>query len=256
MIILRKPSGPSQFIILAESPSGVQNEVNQEYTTSYMYRPGRLVVYYNGQAYHSPDDFEETGPSTFRLIHVYPDETDELRVAYEVDECNGEPTTHDDLDHYFLQLLDTPSNYTGAGGKYVKVKDDQTGLEFATIENVYDEFLELIDTPTTYSGSEGQFVKVNSTGTGLEFQPFSITDTEKNGIEAISIDSDYVDVTFDSPFASSNYRVVTTLKNSVDSVPAIYSYMTTTTTVNGFRVIFSGEICSNNYELHWSAKLI
>lgn len=215
MIILRKPTGPPQFIILAETPSGVRDAVNQVYSTSYMYRPDRMVVYYNGQAYHSPDDFEEVGPSTFRLIHVYPDDSDELRVTYEVDECNGDPTTHDALDHYFLQLLDTPSNYNSAAGMYVRVKDDQSGLEFK-----------------------------------------SFSETVKDGVKDIPSGVSSVTVTFDTPFSSTNYRVVLTLENTVDAPPSIFPILINSKTTGDFTVLFSAATVSPNFKLNWSAKLV
>lgn len=64
----------------------------------------------------------------------------------------------------FLKLGDTPSSYSGEGGKYVRVNSTPDGLEF-----VIPTFLELSDTPSVYTGEGGKLVQVNSTPDGLEF---------------------------------------------------------------------------------------
>lgn len=71
----------------------------------------------------------------------------------------------------FLQLLDTPSDYIGSGGYSVRVKDDETGLEFVPTSSGADlSFLDLTDTPTVYSGSENKFARVKPDGTGIYFE--------------------------------------------------------------------------------------
>jgi len=67
---------------------------------------------------------------------------------------------------YFTDLLDTPSSYAGQAGKYLRVKDTEDGLEFAT---AIDTFLGLLDTPSSYSGYGKYLVRVKSTEDGLEF---------------------------------------------------------------------------------------
>jgi len=66
----------------------------------------------------------------------------------------------------FIELKDTPDSYEGQGGKTVRVRSDETGLEFA---ETIDEFAELKDTPNTYAGQAEKFVRVRSDETGLEF---------------------------------------------------------------------------------------
>lgn len=66
----------------------------------------------------------------------------------------------------FLDLIDTPTAYTGFADYHVAVNATEDGLEF--VEAV-DEFTDLIDTPNDYTGSAGYNVVVNGAGTGLEF---------------------------------------------------------------------------------------
>lgn len=99
----------------------------------------------------------------------------------------------------FLQLTDTPTSYTGEVGKFVRVKIDGTGLEFANVggggEGV-DNFLELTDTPNTYIGQANKVISVNSTESSIEF-----TD--------LIIPSRTSDLTNDSSFVTDNNYVHT-----------------------------------------------
>ena len=66
----------------------------------------------------------------------------------------------------FTELTDTPSSYSGGGGKGVKVKATEDGLEFG---DVASKFTELTDAPSSYSGAAGRPVAVNAAEDGLEF---------------------------------------------------------------------------------------
>lgn len=66
----------------------------------------------------------------------------------------------------FTGLSDTPSAYTGEGSKGVRVKSDESGLEFFALLST---FLELADSPASYTGEGGKAVKVKSDESGLEF---------------------------------------------------------------------------------------
>lgn len=72
----------------------------------------------------------------------------------------------------FVELTDTPAEYTGMKGKVLKVNEDETALIFAE-DNVgggeggATSFVELSDTPATLSADK--YVKVNAGGTALEF---------------------------------------------------------------------------------------
>jgi hypothetical protein len=73
--------------------------------------------------------------------------------------------------HYFRDLADA-TTYSGAGvaGQFVKVKADETGLEYGTASGTGAEtFLELTDTPDSYAGKTGKYVQVKDDETGLEY---------------------------------------------------------------------------------------
>lgn len=70
----------------------------------------------------------------------------------------------------FTDLTDTPSSYSGGGGKLVRVKADESGLEFVSPSaGELDDFLDLADTPSSYSGAGGKIVGVKADESGLEF---------------------------------------------------------------------------------------
>lgn len=118
----------------------------------------------------------------------------------------------------FLELNDTPANYTGQADKYVKVNAGETALEFGAIDlslyylktaidtlsevetiyskNIIDsdelaalKFTNLADTPANYTGGSLKFARVNVGETALEFaaevDPTVDTDAE---IKAILVD--------------------------------------------------------------------
>jgi hypothetical protein len=66
----------------------------------------------------------------------------------------------------FIDLLDTP-NLMGSPGQMLQVNPAGTALEF--VEPIND-FLDLLDTPTDYTGTAGYFVIVNPTEDGLIFE--------------------------------------------------------------------------------------
>lgn len=80
MLVLKK-YGPK--FVLAESPKGDIDDLNQTYITKHNYESKKITVFYNGQALHSPDDFEEISSNQFRLKYIFPHPGDEIRVAYE-----------------------------------------------------------------------------------------------------------------------------------------------------------------------------
>lgn len=73
-------------------------------------------------------------------------------------------------DTQFTALQDTPSSYTGMGGKVVAVKSTEDGLEFTdppSGSGGASKFIDLSDTPSSYT--PGKFVAVNANGDALEF---------------------------------------------------------------------------------------
>lgn len=66
----------------------------------------------------------------------------------------------------FTGLTDAPASYAGMGGKVAVVKDDETGLEFG---DAVSSFPALTDTPNSYAGMALRVVSVKADETGLEF---------------------------------------------------------------------------------------
>ena len=83
----------------------------------------------------------------------------------------------------FTDLADTPANYTGQAGKYVKVNAGETDLEFGTPAGGATTFLGLTDTPSSYTGKAGEILRVNATPNAVEFSGVGIETT-------LTVDSD------------------------------------------------------------------
>lgn len=92
----------------------------------------------------------------------------------------------------FTELGDTPSSYTGQGGLFVKVKADESGLEFASGGGGATTFVALTDTPDSYTGQANNLVRVKADETGLEFYTFSLpshaSSHQSGGSDAIKLD--------------------------------------------------------------------
>jgi hypothetical protein len=254
MIILRKiktSGGDSCRVILSDPLVGVTDGSNQVFTVSEEYTPGRIEIIYNGQVLTSPVDFEETGPNEITFVYLKPEDITVLRANYELGDCSGSsPGGSSD----FLGLEDTPTSYVSHGDKLVKVKSDESGLEFTTLSGGTSDFVGLTDTPTTYSGFENYYVKVNSNGTGLEFVLPDNGDTQE-GILNIPNGVASTAVSFSRDFDNTNYIVTLTLENTGDVEPSIFPILITEKTVSGFSVEFSGDIDTDNYYLNWRATL-
>jgi len=69
----------------------------------------------------------------------------------------------------FTDLTDVPASYTGHGGKVVKVRVDEAGLEFVAGGAGVTDFTDLGDVPSSYVGESLKLVRVNAGETGLEF---------------------------------------------------------------------------------------
>lgn len=147
----------------------------------------------------------------------------------------------------FLGLTDTPDSYIGHGGKLLSVKNDETGLTFT--ESIPYSFTNLIDAPTTYSGFEDCYVKVNSTGDGLYFS--SVYNNIQDGVIKIDNGAPFIYATFTAPLNTPEYSLSVSIENKIDNNPSVYSTLIVDKTVYGFKVIFSGDIDSDNYYLNW-----
>ena len=93
----------------------------------------------------------------------------------------------------FIELTDTPINYIGQQGKYVRVNPTADGLEFIEGSSVAS-FTQLNDTPGSYVGKGGKVVSVKVDETGLEFTQTVIPTKTSDLINDNNFvsDSDYV----------------------------------------------------------------
>ena len=66
--------------------------------------------------------------------------------------------------HDFTDLGDTPADYTGDGGKYVRVNATADGIVFDDVES---DFTDLSDTPGSIGADK--YLKGNAGGTAIEF---------------------------------------------------------------------------------------
>ncbi|MDH7513557.1 MAG: hypothetical protein QHH14_11485 [Clostridiales bacterium] len=87
-----------------------------------------------------------------------------LKAIYDQDE-DGIVDNAKRLDGYTLEEI-----LSQGGGKLVRVKADESGLEFVSPSaGELDDFLDLADTPSSYSGAGGKIVGVKADESGLEF---------------------------------------------------------------------------------------
>jgi hypothetical protein len=106
-------------------------------------------------------------------------------------------------------LTDFPSSYSGSAGKLLKVKGDQSGVEFAT-----NAFTTLTDCPSAYTGAAGKLIRVNSTQTGLEFYALDLT----------ALQADITQLKSDVSAAQSS---ITSIQGDITSIQADLQTVTT-----------------------------
>lgn len=118
----------------------------------------------------------------------------------------------------------------------------------------------------------GQYIKYNDVLDRLEYGIPGVSGTvsgtyytkdevdaligqNKSGREQLNIGDSSTNISFASPFSNSEYALVISLENEVDSPSSEYAITITETTVSGFEVNYSGDIDSTNYCLNWYATL-
>lgn len=119
-------------------------------------------------------------------------DTDRLGKLLLWNASTGAPDVIDpaDVTGSFVELTDTPSSFSGAGGYHVKVNSGATALEFVATPAVYDEFTDLTDTPASYSGLGGRLLRVNAGETAVEAFTYEAPNLGRDGrtiLEAGSI---------------------------------------------------------------------
>ncbi len=69
----------------------------------------------------------------------------------------------------FAALTDTPANFTGQAGKFLKVNAGATALEYTDAPAGTTTFTGLTDTPANFTSQAGKYLKVNAGATALEY---------------------------------------------------------------------------------------
>jgi len=254
MIILRKidtDTGQLCGVMLSDTLVGVRDRDNQVFTVSNEYNTGRIQIIYNGQVLVSPIDFTETGAQEITFVYLKPEADAVLSANYEMGDCTGSDIDFTDLNDTPFNYSSDGGKLVAVKGDETGLEFIDYTPSSGTDTN---EFIQLIDTPTTYSGFENYFVKVNDTGDGLVFEPPAGGITQE-GLNNIPNDVSSTAITFPNAFSSTDYVLTVSLANSVDVNPSVYPILITDKTTTGFTVDFSGEIDSSNYYLNWRATI-
>lgn len=109
----------------------------------------------------------------------------------------------------FLNLIDTPKQYSGYSGSVLVVSSSELGLTFAqtALFDILDfgakNFTELLDAPDSYLGQADKILVVSSSETGLQFRGTSVINSSDFGAKT------FVELTDapDSYIAKSGYLV-------------------------------------------------
>lgn len=122
----------------------------------------------------------------------------------------------------FTDLTDVPASYSGQANKVVKVKADETGLEYSTA-SAPTVFTGLTDAPASYTGQAGKVPVVNVGETALEFgNPVStylaLTDTPDDyagqAYRVVSVKGDESGLEFSAAAAPSTLLALTDTPDS------------------------------------------
>lgn len=82
MIVLRKIR-PSSNIVIGEPLIGLLNGDNQVFSTSNNYKEGKIMISYNGQVLHSPEDFIELNTTQIQFKYIKPHPEAIIKSTYE-----------------------------------------------------------------------------------------------------------------------------------------------------------------------------
>lgn len=83
MIVLKKIV-PKLNMTIVDILSGTKNGINKTFSTSSSYKSGNIVVTYNGQQLHAPDDFTETSSSSITFVYIAPHSDDSITATYQL----------------------------------------------------------------------------------------------------------------------------------------------------------------------------
>ena len=81
----------------------------------------------------------------------------------------------------------------------------------------------------------------------------SMVGNQRYGQESIPNGAEDIWISISPEFSDATYSISVSIENLSDTPSSIYSYNITEKAVNGFKVTFTGDIDSINYELSWIA---
>jgi hypothetical protein len=152
-------------------------------------------------------------------------------------------------DMYGLRVQQIGADLTGTTdnlyGIYI---GDQSQGGFARHWNIYSDG---INSRNYFAGAVSA---ANLTVTGTLTVEGGIDLPENQiGQEVLASGAPSAAVAFSSVQVDDNYTISHSLVNTVDRPPSIYSMVVIQKNVDGFRVLFSGNLDSDNYRLDWAA---
>ncbi len=80
-VMLLPPATLSTAVLVRETPYGVVDGANVDFTTSTTFVSGSTVLYFNGLAQSVPDDYTEEWPNGIQMVTA-PSAADHLLIHY------------------------------------------------------------------------------------------------------------------------------------------------------------------------------
>jgi hypothetical protein len=80
MIILQRLH--RQNLVVSDDLVGTQDGSNQTFYTTYDYDSNEIMVFYNGQALQTPEDFSVSGPNEITFVFIMPLAGENLKATY------------------------------------------------------------------------------------------------------------------------------------------------------------------------------
>ncbi len=143
----------------------------------------------------------------------------------------------------FLDTTDTPTVYSGSEDSFIRVKQDETGVEFGYY-NISGEYYTPSEIDTISGSLQAEIDAVDDNITAL-------AGVDARGVATIASGIDNIYMVFDTPFISADYIISIDLSNTVDDPTSIYLQGIEDKTTDGFTVRLSGNTDSANYNLEW-----
>lgn len=177
-------------------------------------------------------------------VTITKDETNGFLTIHASGYYYGDGSTLSGIVFNFNDQNDVPSSYSSYGNNYLKVNNLGNAVEFSSTISGTDINSYTKSQFDTISGS------LQTQIDSLEGSLFG-GNIDRSDIETVVSGAGSTSVVFDTAMSDSDYTLLISISNTVDSVPSIYSYTIEDKTASGFTVLYSGDIDSPNYKLEW-----